>query len=51
MPDDHNFPPGLDIVPLHVQRSKAGKGSLDEGDAKDPQTAWIEKYGIAGRVW
>lgn len=51
MPDGHNFPPGLDIVPLHVQRSKAGKGSLDEGDAKDPQAAWIEKYGIAGRVW
>ena len=65
--DLFNFPEGLDIVPLSVQRRIAGQIRLDEGSEgeqslksntqgndeaeTDQQRAWIERYGIAGRIW
>jgi hypothetical protein len=56
--DYFNFPEGLDIVPLSVQRRQAGQPSSnaklhhphDEPDT-DQQREWIERYGIAGRIW
>jgi hypothetical protein len=61
--DYFNFPEGLDIVPLSVQRRQAGQPSSiaksdqilhhpnNELEADDQQREWIERYGIAGRIW
>ncbi|KAF9040971.1 hypothetical protein BDZ89DRAFT_981315 [Hymenopellis radicata] len=45
MVQDPNFPPNLDIKPLYHQ------GDWGDAFSHKSQTAAIEKYGIAGRVW
>lgn len=42
--NDPNFPPNLDIRPLHTQQ-------VTEQDDPFNQHTAIEQYGIAGRVW
>ncbi|KAL1406338.1 hypothetical protein Q8F55_008037 [Vanrija albida] len=43
---DPNFPPNLNIAPLHL----AGTAATPDADAHG-QAAAIARYGIAGRVW
>ncbi|WOO83862.1 Protein-lysine methyltransferase METTL21D [Vanrija pseudolonga] len=43
---DPNFPPNLNIAPLHL----AGTAATSESDGHG-QAAAIARYGIAGRVW
>lgn len=65
--DLFNFPEGLSIVPLAVQKRRCDLDRLppssssaasvrsssrsDDLDEAERQRAWIERYGIAGRIW